>query len=195
VNPDQFDEILRSTVRLARLSFGAAAASVFLRDEANGTLVFEASSGVGEDQLVGVTIPGDQGIAGWVASTGETMIVRGVADDARFDRDFARSTGLVPDVIMAVPMEHDGDILGVLEVLDPKVEGIGDLDAMDLLTELANQSSAALALVLAGRRSPTPPAEDALARLDAAVRQTTGQRATAARALLHAVADFLETQR
>lgn len=147
------DEILRSTVRLARLSFNAAAASVFLYDHERDALVFEASSGVGEDQLIGVAIPPDCGIAGWVANTGEPIVIRGVADDERFDRDFAAGTGLVPDVIMAAPIEHNGDILGVLEVLDPHLEMVGDIVAIDLLTELANQSCAALSLLLADRKA------------------------------------------
>lgn len=189
---EELDEILRSTVRLARLAFAAAAASVFVRDEENGTLVFEASSGIGEDRLVGVTIPGDHGIAGWVATTGEPMIVRGVAEDTRFDRGFAESTGLVPDVIMAVPMEHAGEILGVLEVLDPKVTGIGDLDAMDLLTELANQSGAVLKLSLSRRPGTRQrPAGDPVERIVASVRRLGGRRAEAATALLEAVADLL----
>ncbi|MER8184719.1 GAF domain-containing protein [Kitasatospora sp. NPDC094015] len=193
---DQLDEILRSTVRLARLSFAAAAASVFVRDEEHGTLVFEASSGVGEDRLVGIAIPGDHGIAGWVANTGEPMVVRGAAEDARFDKGFAESTGLVPDVILAVPMEHRGEILGVLEVLDPEVEGIGDLDAMDLLTELANQSAAVLALSLAERRRPPArPEQDPLTRIAAAARQADGARGEAVQALLAAVADLLRTDR
>ena len=195
----ELDEILRSTVRLARLSFAAAAASVFVCDVEQGTLVFEASSGVGEDRLVGVTIPGDHGIAGWVANTGEPMIVRGVAEDSRFDRRFAESTGLVPDVIMAVPMEHAGEILGVLEVLDPKVQGIGDLDAMDLLTELANQSASVLALSLESRGgggSARPGSRaDALARIAAAAGPASGPRADAVTALLEAVATLLDTDR
>lgn len=189
-----YDEILRSTVRLARLSFSAAAASVFLRDEDRDALVFEASSGVGEDRLVGVAIPAGHGIAGWVAETGETVIVRGVADDDRFDRDFALSTGLVPDVLMAVPMEHRGEIIGVLEVLDPKTEGVGDLDAMDLLAELAHQSSAALALVLTQRRSAadTGAAADPVDRIRSALAGATGRRAAAGRALVEALAVLLE---
>ena len=189
-----YDEILRSTVRLARLSFSAAAASVFLRDEDRDAPVFEASSGVGEDRLVGVAIPAGHGIAGWVAETGETVIVRGVADDDRFDRDFALSTGLVPDVLMAVPMEHRGEIIGVLEVLDPKTEGVGDLDAMDLLAELAHQSSAALALVLTQRRSAadTGAAADPVDRIRSALAGATGRRAAAGRALVEALAVLLE---
>ncbi|GHJ42812.1 hypothetical protein Cs7R123_01540 [Catellatospora sp. TT07R-123] len=146
------DEILRSTVRLARLSFSAAAASVFLYDTERDALVFEASSGEGEDMLIGLAIPSDRGIAGWVANTGEPLVIRGVRDDERFDRAFAAETGLVPDTIMAAPIEHNGEVLGVLEVLDPSLEAIGDLVAIDLLTELANQSCAALCLLLADRR-------------------------------------------
>ncbi len=147
------DEILRSTVRLARLSFNAAAASVFLYDHERDVLVFEASSGPGEDRLLGLTLPPDRGIAGWVANTGEPIVIRGVAEDSRFDRDFAAGTGLVPDVIMAAPIEHEGDILGVLEVLDPNLSTVSEIMAIDLLTELANQSCAALSLLIADRRS------------------------------------------
>lgn len=194
MNTDQLDEILRSTVRLARLSFAAAAASVFVRNEADNTLVFEASSGVGEDRLVGIAIPGDHGIAGWVANTGEPMIVRGLAEDARFDKDFAAGTGLVPDTIMAVPMEHAGEILGVLEVLDPETGAVGDLDAMDLLTELANQSAAVLALSLAARAARTPSA-DPIARITAAAGRLGPDRGDALDSLLHAVADLLGAER
>ncbi len=147
------DEILRSTVRLARLSFNAAAASVFLYDHERDVLVFEASSGPGEDRLLGLTMPPDRGIAGWVANSGEPIVIRGVAEDRRFDRDFAAGTGLVPDVIMAAPIEHEGDILGVLEVLDPNLVTIGEIMAIDLLTELANQSCAALSLLIADRKA------------------------------------------
>jgi signal transduction protein with GAF and PtsI domain len=147
-----YDEILRSTTRLARLTFAAAASSIFLYDQERNALVFEASSGVGEDQLVGVEIPHDQGIAGWVLRSGEPIVVRGASDDSRFDRDFAAQTGLVPEVIMAAPVEHDGEILGVLEVLDPQLESVGDISSIDMLTELATQSCAALRLLTAERK-------------------------------------------
>src|SRR5258708_15657043 len=95
------DELLRSTVRLARLAFGASGASVFLYDGEHDQLVFEASSGEGEDRLIGVAIPANRGIAGWVWNTGETIVVRDLATDARFDRKFAEETGYVPNEIMA----------------------------------------------------------------------------------------------
>ena len=53
VDPQVHADLLRSTVRLARVVFGAAAASIFLYDPDRDALVFEAASGHGEDQVVG----------------------------------------------------------------------------------------------------------------------------------------------
>lgn len=167
--PGAHTELMRSTVRLGRLTFSAAAASVFLYDEQRDQLVFEASSGEGEDRLVGMAIPAGRGIAGWVFQTGETMLCD-VRDDPRFDRDFARSTGYVPDLLMAAPLEIDERIIGVMQVLDPAVDRFGELAAIDLLTELANQLAITLALVTVARRREVTPLvrlEQALSRAEA----------------------------
>jgi signal transduction protein with GAF and PtsI domain len=189
VSTETYDEILRATARLARLSFSAAAASIFLYDQEEQVLRFEACSGVGQDELLGMTIPPDRGIAGWVANTGEPLVIQGVADDERFDRDFAMETGLVPDTILAAPVEHRGEILGVLEVLDPKLEMVGSMVAIDMLTELANQSCAALSLILADRRArarQTDP-DGPMARLARLLEGGDPAREAAVGDLLHAI--------
>ena len=151
LRPSEHDELLRSTVRLARLTFTAAAASVFLYDEERDRLVFEAASGESEDRLVGVAIPTGRGVAGWVFQTGETLLLSDVGKDPRFDREFAQSTGYVPDVLMAAPLELDDRAIGVIEVLDPAIATFGEMAAIDLFTELANQSAITLALMAAAR--------------------------------------------
>jgi GAF domain-containing protein len=192
------DELLRSTVRLARLAFGARAASVFVYNEQRDELVFEASSGAGEDRLVGIAISPDSGIAGWVWNTGETMIVRDLTSDGRFDVEFARNTGYVPDSIMAAPLASEGEQLGVLEVLDAGTPMASDLAAMDLLGEVAAQCSAAISLLraarvlepsLAGRYQAEP-----LLRLEAALTRT-GTDSADAKDLVSALAKLLETRR
>lgn len=192
--PRAYDAILRSTVRLARLSFGAVAASVFLMDSDRDELVFEASSGEGEDKLMGMAIPADSGVAGWVVNTGETLIVRGTDQDQRFNKSFAEQTGYVPDVLLAAPLEHEGAIIGVLEVLDPKLDDFGDIAAMDLLSELANQSCAALSLLLEDRSRRrrdhgTVEAGD-LARL---LERTTPQQSAAVTDLISAIVRLVDT--
>jgi GAF domain-containing protein len=79
--------LLQSVVEVARSVFSAAASSVFLVDSATGDLVFEAVSGEGEDELVGRHFPGGTGIAGWVVTSGQPMLVDDLADATEFARE------------------------------------------------------------------------------------------------------------
>ncbi|SCE47877.1 GAF domain-containing protein [Streptomyces sp. Termitarium-T10T-6] len=112
-------ELLQSVVDVARAIFGAEASSVFLLDEEADELVFQAVSGQGEEFLVGRRFPAGRGIAGWVATSGEPMVVDDLSADPSFDRSLAESTAYVPNALMAAPLISDARILGVLEVLDP----------------------------------------------------------------------------
>ncbi|WP_405164446.1 GAF domain-containing protein [Nocardia sp. NBC_01499] len=146
MNITDYEEALRSTVRLARLSFSSAAASVFLYREDRNAFVFEAASGAGEDQIIGMEVPAGKGIVGWVADSGEPIVVREVSSDSRFDLHTASATGYIPDVIMAIPLIRRGDIVGVMEVLDPVAE-LDDIVALEMLSELANQAVLILSMV------------------------------------------------
>ncbi|MFF3754889.1 GAF domain-containing protein [Streptomyces sp. NPDC002018] len=137
-------ELLRSVVEVARAIFGAEASSVFLLDEAAHELVFQAVSGRGEAFLVGRRFPADSGIAGWVVTSGEPMIVADLSRNTAFDRDFAQSTEFVPDALMAAPLIHGDRVLGVLEVLDPAPQARSSLGELDLLALFARQAATAL---------------------------------------------------
>ncbi|MET9919427.1 GAF domain-containing protein [Streptomyces sp. NPDC006435] len=137
-------ELLQSIVDVARAIFGAEASSVFLLDEEADELVFQAVSGRGEEFLVGRRFPAGRGIAGWVATSGEPMVVDDLTRDTSFDRSLAESTEFVPDSLMAAPLISDGRVLGVLEVLDPSPRARTDMRELDLLAMFARQAAAAL---------------------------------------------------
>ncbi|MGW2086645.1 GAF domain-containing protein [Streptomyces sp. NPDC001880] len=137
-------ELLQSIVDVARAIFGAAAGSVFLLDEEADELVFQAVSGQGEEFLVGRRFPAGRGIAGWVATSGEPMVVDDLTTDSSFDRALAESTEFVPSALMAAPLISDGRVLGVLEVLDPSPRARTDIRELDLLAMFARQAAAAL---------------------------------------------------
>src|ERR1700745_3361730 len=67
--------LLQATVEVARAIFGAKAASVFLLDEEAEELVFEAVAGEGEGELIGMRFPAGNGIAGWVLTTRQPLVV------------------------------------------------------------------------------------------------------------------------
>jgi signal transduction protein with GAF and PtsI domain len=139
--------LLQSIVEVARSVFGAAAASVFLVDQDSGELVFEAVCGEGEDHLVGSRFPGNTGIAGWVASSGQPLLVDDVSQSPQFAPDAAKSTGYVPRSIMAAPLISHGECLGVLEVLDRGSRQRGELGDVDLLGLLAGELGMAVELL------------------------------------------------
>jgi len=147
-------ELLQSVVDVARAIFGAEASSIFILDEEADELIFQAVSGRGEGFLVGRRFPASGGIAGWVATSGEPMVVDDLSRNPAFDRDRAESTHYVPNSLMAAPLVHGERILGVLEVLDPTPQSRSSLNELDLLAMFAQQAATALRVVV-DRRVPS----------------------------------------
>ena len=143
--------LLGSIVQVARAIFHARAASVLLLDEEADELVFEAVVGEGEDTLIGHRFPSGTGIAGWVLGTRQPLVLADVATDPRFSAEAAQSTGFVPKGIMAVPLLHGEDALGVLEVLDRPADARFRVEEVDLLGLFGIQAAAALALLRRAR--------------------------------------------
>jgi len=148
---DTHRELLGSIAQVARAIFHARAASVLLLDEATSELVFEAVVGEGEETLIGRRFPSGTGVAGWVLATGQPLILTDVATDPRFSAEVAQSTGYVPQGIMAVPLIHGEDPIGVLEVLDRPANAQFSLDEVELLGLFGVQAAAALALLRRAR--------------------------------------------
>lgn len=137
-------DLLQSIVDAAAQIFGAAAASIALVDEAQQSLVFKVAYGVGKENVVGLSIPLDHGLAGYVVMTGQPISVREVQKDARFNQDFASSTGYVPRSILATPLLIGERVIGVMEVLDKINAPSFGMQDMDLLGLFAHQAAIAI---------------------------------------------------
>lgn len=146
-------ELLQSVVEVARGIFGARASSIFLLDVDTDELVFEAVAGEGASSLIGQRLPSSTGIAGWVLVTRQPLVLEDLQNDPRFARDVAESTGYVPTSLMAVPLLHDEEVLGVLQVLDRPHRERFSLQEMELLGLFANQAAIALDLLGRARRA------------------------------------------
>jgi GAF domain-containing protein len=190
--------LLQAIVEVARAIFGARAASIMLLDEAAGELVFEAVTGEGEDTLVGRRIPSGTGIAGWVAQSGQPLVVEDVARDPRFAVEEARRTGYMPKGLMAVPLLRQERVLGVLHVLDRPERRRFSVAEMDLLGLFANQAAVALDLLLQARRIEALLAAsgdelEAVARLALRLDRLDDERRAAGVRLLLNLAEILDT--
>jgi signal transduction protein with GAF and PtsI domain len=139
-------EGLPRSVAAVRELFDAAACSCALASPDGSALTFVAADGAGAAEVVGVEVPVGRGLVGWAAMSGQPVAVRDVRTDARFARDIAESTGYVPTMILAAPFfDGGGEVLGVLEVLDPGIDVTGDWPLAvlgTLATQLATVVSA-----------------------------------------------------
>jgi GAF domain-containing protein len=142
--PAGHQELLRSITVAAKDIFEAAACSLALLDDAQEELTFYVASGAGADDVIGMRVPVGQGIAGWVVTSGQPIEIADVTRDPRFARDVAESTGYVPRAILAMPLETERQMLGVIEVLDRRANGGSGSRDMELLALFARQAALAI---------------------------------------------------
>ncbi len=192
---ERFRALLRSVVEVARAIFVAKASSILLLDDQSSELVFEAVVGEGEESLLGQRFPAGTGVAGWVLATRTPLVIEDVARDPRFAKDVAEGTGYVPQGLMAVPLLHDEQALGVLEVLDRQSRFT--LEEMELLGLFASQAAIALDLLRRAREAELALAGDGrlavVARVAAALAELDEEARPEAERLLEALAAVLKS--
>jgi len=97
-------------------------ASVLVRDGAAGDLRFLTAIGKVADQLLSLKVPAGKGIAGFVFSSGQPMAVANVGAEESFYAEVDKRTGFSTQTILATPLRHDGEIIGVLEYVNRRGE-------------------------------------------------------------------------
>ena len=142
--PPATTQLLRSIVEATVALFDAEASSIALYDPASAKLVFQVAAGSQGEGVVGLAINPDQGIAGYVFTTGQPLALSDVASDARFGRAAAEQTGYVPRSVVAVPLLDDEGSIGVLEVLDRRSQAAFDLRDIELAAVFARQAAVAI---------------------------------------------------
>jgi serine phosphatase RsbU (regulator of sigma subunit) len=120
----------------------AERSSIFIHDEASGTLWNRVSGTLARGQ---VRIPLGTGIVGHVGRTGQPLNVPDAYVDPRFNPEVDKETGFRTHSILAAPLTgHSGKLIGVVQVLNKRGRRAFDGDDEELL--LAFASHAALAL-------------------------------------------------
>ena len=134
------DRILDWTQNVMR----AEGSSILLLDEGGQSLRFVAATGPKAGALKPFSVPLGEGIAGWVAQTGQPAIVNDVRRDARFFRKISDSIDFETESILCVPLRARDTLLGVLEVINREDGTPFVQDDVELLTAIANQAALVL---------------------------------------------------
>src|SRR5579863_3470869 len=140
----QLDQVLRTIMEKINEVLRPDTWSLLLMDVDKGELYFQIATGVGAEALKDVRIKLGQGLAGWVAQTGEVVVVPDAAKDSRFFAQVDERTKMETRSIVAVPVRFRDQCLGVIELINSiGPEGFSPRD-LALLEALADYAAIAI---------------------------------------------------
>lgn len=130
------DELLDQIVILSADAINAERATLFLVDRANKQLW--SRSGIGLETKE-IRIPIESGIAGEVATSGETQLIDDPYSHPKFNKKVDLQTGFVTRNILCLAIKNlHGDIIGVFQILNKKSGTFNEEDAMFLAAMAAS---------------------------------------------------------
>ena len=140
------NRLLRKIVHATVEVLDASTGSLLIWDPTDNTLVFAvAEGGEGEGEtLEQQRMPADQGIAGWIFTHRQPVIVEDVSQDERFFKGIDESLGYRTSSLIGVPLMTKGEMIGVIEVLNKRSGEKFDEQDLDTLSALAGQAAIAI---------------------------------------------------
>lgn len=113
---------LAKMLEISAAELNSEEASVLIRDGDEGDLRFLSAIGKVAEQLINIRVPAGKGIAGFVLSSGQPMAVSDVGEETTFYSEVDKTTGYSTQMILATPLSHKGEVIGVLEYINRRGE-------------------------------------------------------------------------
>jgi diguanylate cyclase (GGDEF)-like protein len=119
------DTILRTILEQMERLITADMWTLLMMDDSRSELYYAIAAGNGESALRDLRVHVGEGVAGWVAEHGETLIVPESEDDPRLQHTLASDISAVRSVI-AMPLRGRKGVQGVIEILNPRASQMSD---------------------------------------------------------------------
>ncbi len=138
--PELLDEIMESS----KLVLDAAASSLLLYSKEDGKLHFQVVRGESGEALMEHTVDVGTGIAGWVAQNRKALLIPDCYQDKRFSPDYDKKSAFKTRCMICVPLLRKGQLLGVMQVINKKDNGVFDDFDLKIFETLAGQCAIAI---------------------------------------------------
>src|ERR1700685_2277586 len=119
------DTILRTILEHMERTIEAELWTLLMLDEGGQELYYAIAAGGEQETLRGLRVKVGEGVAGWVAQHGETLIVPEAMDDPRLQTSHSDKLRNVRSVI-ALPLRGRKGTPGVIEILNPRAGQLTD---------------------------------------------------------------------
>lgn len=113
-------ELLRIIMETAAKTLRAEGSSIILVDKEKEELYFEVATGNKHEEVKEIRLKLGEGIAGWVAKTGQPVLIKDASKDARWSNRVADKVNVPTRNMLCVPVTSNGEVLGVLQVINRK---------------------------------------------------------------------------
>jgi len=137
------EDVLNRILEQISQALSVEAVSLSLTDAENNALVVKAATGWARRGFINTRFQIGQGIAGWTAREGRGVVVPEVKSDPRHDPETEKRTGLETRAIACAPLRYRGQVIGVLEAINPTA-GHFDPDALLVLTGIGSLAGTAV---------------------------------------------------
>ena len=118
----ELEEILGAIMNKMAQFFGPERWSLLMVDDAANELYYAIAVGENQESLKGLRVPMGEGVAGWVAATGNPLVVPDVALDAHWSAFANKHPDLRIKSIACVPVRSNNKTLGVIQLLNSKLD-------------------------------------------------------------------------
>lgn len=118
----ELEEILGAIMDKMAQFFGPERWSLLMVDEKADQLYYAIAIGQNQQSLKGLTVPMGEGVAGWVAATGNPLVVPDVALDPHWSTFANKHPELQIRSIACVPIRSANKTLGVIQLLNSKLD-------------------------------------------------------------------------
>lgn len=139
----ELGHVLSTILEAIRNLFGVVGSSIWLTDLQTGEVVCRHAAGFHRDVVKGWRLAPGEGIAGWVSSYGESVILPDTRKDMRHFPKVADRMQVELRSIISVPLRVKGAVIGALQVVDKKVNRFVESHGA-LLESLADASATAI---------------------------------------------------
>ena len=136
------NDLLRQIVVLAATVTEAQVGSIMLLDEHKEFLRVAAAIGLEPDVVAQTRLPVGESIAGYVAKSGEPLVIADVESDPRFKRTNKEKYGAAS--MLCVPLRIKNSVLGVINMANKQGRTPFSEDDLRLLSTFASQAAVAV---------------------------------------------------
>jgi diguanylate cyclase (GGDEF)-like protein len=139
----ELDAILQTIMQKMAEFFRPDTWSLLMVDEQRNELYFAIAVGEASESVKNLRLKMGEGIAGWVAQHGQTLIVPDVSKDPRFAKRIDESTNWETRSIVCLPLRSRHRVLGVIQLVNVTLHNYSESE-MFFLNALCDYAAIAI---------------------------------------------------